>query len=201
MTASGASPRRTWRRSPEDELIDGLRLRKSGKSDTPGHTSTNPSNLKGVDTRHMGPLAWVLCGAIIGGILVSCLLAGPFRMSGSGDSQSQLPVPAVTVTVTETKIVTREVETLSIECRKALIGSSHTLDSAAAITSANNQQLDIMSATYVAIVTKDWKKLNALAQQQRDLERSLKVPTVTAMLPYKDLRRDIDECLRSTKSP
>ena len=149
----------------------------------------------------MGPLAWVLCGAIIGGILVSCLMARPSGMSGSGDSQSQSPVPAVTVTVTETKIETREVETLSIECQKALIGSSHTLDSAAAITSANNQQLDIMSEAYAAIVTRNWKKLNALAQQQRDLERSLKVPTVTAMLPYKDLRRDIDECLRSTKSP
>ena len=201
MTAKGASPRRTRRRSPEDTLIDGLRLRESGNPGTSRHTSTNPHKLKGVDTRRVGPLAWVLCGALIGGMLVSCLLAGPLRMSGSGDSQSQLPEPAVTVTVTETKVEVREVPVLPAACRKALEGASQTLDSAAAITSANNEQLDIMSGAYAAIVTKDWKRLNQLAQQQRDLERSLKVPTVKAMLPYKDLSRDIDQCLRSTKSP
>jgi hypothetical protein len=128
-------------------------------------------------------------------------MGGPSGVSGSGESQSQSPAPAVTVTVTKTVTKVEEVERLPLSCQKALIGASHTLDSAAAITSANNKQLDIMSEAYVAIVNKNWQRLNALAQQQRDLERSLKVPTVTAMLPYKDLSRDIDQCLRSTKSP
>lgn len=190
-------PRRT-----AEEFIDWLRIKpESSRSFTADDATTvyKPS-IKRVDTPRVGPVVWVLIGVGVGFALASCLMLNTLPSLNQKQEALAQPVPAITETKTVTveKQVQVKVSELSEPCRNALTAMQKYLDSAAKITSANNVQLDILSDAYQAIVMKDWKRLNAVEERQRNLERSLSDPTVMVMEPYKEVRSELDACLKLT---
>lgn len=69
------------------------------------------------------------------------------------------------------------------------------LDSAAAVSGAGGQQMDILSDAYVAILMKDWKGLNSLTMRQRNLEKFM-LPASSKVVPkLVEVREEIDKCL------
>jgi hypothetical protein len=68
------------------------------------------------------------------------------------------------------------------------------LDAASAVGNAHSHQMDIISAGYVAILQKDWKALNELAERQRKLGRTL-APASSKVLPVLvEVRKELDQC-------
>lgn len=103
-------------------------------------------------------------------------------------SSAQLtPAPKVTVTKT--------VNQMPEACTRALKAAAKVLDAAADTASASDKQLDILSEAYQAILDRDWRKLNTVADKQRELERTLSAPNAKFLPGYLDLKRDIESCL------
>lgn len=176
-----------------DDYIDGLRVKGTGKPDASGKPYRTTQPVKQFDNGHGRPIAWLLCGVALG-IILTAVCSAPFRSSEPGATASSEP------TVKETVVEYRDLpDQFPTVCKEALAGVSEYLDSAAAITSANNAQIDIMSEAYTAILMKDWKKLNELSNRQRGLEKSLTEDTVKVMIPRVDLQRKIEQCLRIAK--
>lgn len=172
-----------------DDYVDGLRRKSTGKSDASTKPYGPTQTVKPLDTRQRRPIAWVLSGVALG-VILTAVCSAPFRSSAPGATANSEPTAIKTVV----EYVDRPVPDIPTVCREALAGVSEYLDSAAAITSANNAQLDIMSQSYQAIIGKDWKKLNELSDRQRDLEKALTDDTVRVMIPRADLQRKIEQC-------
>ncbi len=113
----------------------------------------------------------------------------------TADDNSTLPAPAATEPVTPTVTETKTVITLPKSCEAALRDMRKYLDSAAAVSGAGGQQMDILDDAYVAILMKDWKGLNSLTVRQRDLEKSM-LPASSKVVPkLVEVREEINKCL------
>ena len=137
-----------------------------------------------------------MLGLAIGAALFGCgwTTAALQYVTGDNNTMQALPpaVEPVTPTVTETKTVTE----LPKSCEKALRSMRKYLDSAAAVSGAGGQQMDILSDAYVAILSKDYKGLNALTVRQRQLEKSM-LPASSKVVPkLVEVREEIDQCLK-----
>lgn len=183
-----------------DDYIDGLRHKKPANDKYIGAVhdpplsrqtqSTQPK--KGIDNVPQGMVKYVLVGAAMAASCALGAIAGP----GRSDNTIQVvkpyrPEPQPTVRITILQTVPAN---LSETCRRALDGTKNYLDAAATIASVNNKQLDIFAEAYRAILQRDWEKLNALSDRQRELERTLAQPYAKLLPDYETLKKDIQAC-------
>ncbi len=176
-----------------DDFVDGLTINPDNHDDYDGPDSSPSSDTsndtraqKELDRSAARALRWVLpvialaVGLGCGGVIEK-------KSAHQADGFTE-PQAVVTVTVTETKAAMPE------SCKRVMAGWEKLLHNAAAITSANGEQLDIFSEAYQAILSKDWKKLNELTERQRALEHKLSDDTFKLMPNLKELTEDIKTC-------
>lgn len=132
-------------------------------------------------------VAACVVGCAIGAVLKPAEVQYVESPSAAASTQ---PQPTVTITKTVT------VHEMPEACSRALKSASEILEQAAVTASASDKQLDILSEAYQAILQKDWRKLNTIADKQRALERELAQSNVEFLPGYLDLKRDIDKCLQ-----
>lgn len=177
-------------RPDPDQYIDDLRTRNYANVDytVTDHRATSElptnttRNLKGIDSKPSRVLQWA-----VGAVIFMCGVGFGGLISKPDPADYRQPETKVEV---RTTVVYR----LPDSCQRALAGTQKYLESAAAIASANDKQLDIFSAAYQAILAKDWRKLNDLSEEQRRLESTL-APDTSKVLPnLAILKKDIELC-------
>lgn len=169
-----------------DEYADGLHLRGGGFSTQEGRPLTGMSDdMPGPKEVYRVHGAWV--GWAIGSVLA---VIGFLCGSAYGSTTYERVSPSAAETVTVTKTVTAVPES----CKRALDGYQRYLNAAAAIASTNDVQLDIFSEANQAILSKDWRKLNALVERQRALEAKVVDQNVALLPNLADISKDIKQC-------
>lgn len=188
---------------PED-YVDGLR----GKRDADWHYAVpeehppvpppKPTSqpIKGVDTGTPTVVKCLVAGALLViGIVIGVLIAPEPPTQHVADrspygGQVVISPSPVVVPSPVTKIQTD----MTKECERAFLGMAQVLDSAEAVASVNDKQLDIFSDARQAIVQRDFRRINSLDTAQRELERSLSPDTVRVLRKIPEIQRDIKTC-------
>jgi hypothetical protein len=187
-----------------DEYIDDLPIKDGGPSVRDSMRSGKRRDASSADAGvnvHPDPPKPV--ATVAGGVVVSlCAVAlvvigwtiGTVQFALARDEDRDTQVATTPTTQPPAPVVTVTVESLPASCRKALASMDKYLDAAAAVGNAHSHQLDIISESYVAILEKDWRGLNAMQERQRDLGRTLG-PASSKVLPVLvEVRKEIDQC-------
>lgn len=132
-----------------------------------------------------GGVGLLLAGALF---MVGCVIGAVFKPAEVQYEETAPATPRPAVTVTKTVTDMPEV------CRRALKSASEILEQAAATASVSDKQLDILSEAYQAILQKDWRQLNTIADKQRTLERELAQYNVEFLPGYLEVKRDLEKC-------
>lgn len=179
-------------RRSADDFIDDLPTREyaCGQSASIGHAVSD------VDTQPIKRVA-IRPATVLGLVLLvatwTCGWATAAMQYVTGDrrdesSQASSPDPAPTETVTKT--VTR----LPESCERALRDFAKYLDAASAVSSMGGRQMDILDRAFQAILSKDWKALNQLREDQRRLESDM-LPASSKVIPeLKDVQEEMIQC-------
>lgn len=197
-------PRQIENPGTPESYVDGLRTSgarnsyvDSGDVVATVTESGNPTyRIKGVDTRRTGPvgcLTWLAvfaAGAATGAIFIAQSDPTPTETAHRAPTVSQ-PPPESRAT-RPAKPAPKPA--LSAECQRALDGMEEYLDSVVRISDAGSQQHDIVSDAYTAILAKDWRKLNDLAQRQHDMERELVGDKAKVLPEQQALMKDLATC-------
>lgn len=176
-----------------DDIVDGLPIRESD-FDVVGHaldsdSSSDPRDSIAPSRIVAGRPPRVLRWAMMAGAVALAFACGTGHGEKSTEPAAMPPAPKqVTVTVTVTKT------SFPKECIKALEDIQKYLDAAAKIASVSGKQLDILDAAYQAILLRDTKKLNDLADRQRTLARQMAEPAATLLPDLGILNQEIKLC-------
>lgn len=188
------------RRTPEpvepnrtaSDYIDDLPTREYDRS---ARDANDRGNTDTSDTKRVAIRPATVVGLAVVVAAFTCGWATAAIQYVAGDASHTLPAPAATEPVTPTVTETKTVITLPKSCEAALRDMRKYLDSAAAVSGAGGQQMDILSDAYVAILMKDWKGLNSLTMRQRNLEKFM-LPASSKVVPkLVEVREEIDKCL------
>lgn len=175
-----------------DEIIDGLpRIKPPVVGSSFFLADEDDPTTEEYDDRPTYRWPWVMVGAA---------LVSPFAVAfgmAIAKPPPPKPLPAITVTRTVEKPVDRKVYPES--CTKAMRLIKNTLPDQAGIVSAGNPQLDILAEAYQALMLKDYKKLNDVAQRQRDLRAKISNHTDVVLQSRDEITRLIDQCNRDVK--
>lgn len=188
------------RRTPEpvepnrtaSDYIDDLPTR---EYDRPARASNDRGNTDTSDTKRVAIRPATVVGLAIGVALFACGWTTAAVQHVALDTSETPPPPAATEPVKPTVTETKTVTALPKSCEAALRDMRMYLDSAAAVSGAGGQQMDIIDDTFVAILTRDWQLLNDLTNRQRALEKSM-LPASSKVVPkLVEVREEITQCL------
>lgn len=194
-------PRQIENPATPSEYVDGLRslgARNSYiNSDDVTVTVTESGNpayrVKGVDTHLPGPVRCLVVAAIFAaGMGTGAVLIGGPEPATVETATS--PTVSPSPTSGRTKPAPAPKPSMPAACQRALDGTAKYLDSAARISDAGSQQHDILSEAYTAIIARDWRKLNELAERQNAMERELVGDKGEVLPKQPSLMKDLATC-------
>lgn len=188
---------------PED-YVAGLRDKRDADwhyappAEHPPVSSPKPTSrpIKRVDTGTPTVVKCLVAGAILViGIVIGVFLhPDPPTQHVSASPFGSVQISASPSPVVQPSPVIKYKTGMSKECERAFLGMVGVLDSAEAIASVNNKQLDIFADARQAIVQRDFKHLNALDTAQRNMARELSPDTAHLLLKLPAIQKDIETC-------